>query len=307
MGAIQTVTGPVSPEELGVTLPHEHLFIDRAKTNGPDAYLVDLNLAVQEVNLFKESGGSTIVDVTTREIARNPAFLREVAERTGIHIVMGTGHYRHPFLDVAWMNSHPVDSVAEELISDIQFGVDGSGIRSGIIGEIGSNGEHVSAIEERSFRAAARAHLATGVTITTHAALYPVGHEQLDILFHEGVAASRIIVGHCDTVHNADYHVALAQRGVFVQFDTLHLCYQVPYDLDLRVGFVMNMVRAGFERSVLLSHDVCLRSHLTALGGQGYSFLRNVFLPRLREAGLSEAQVESLVTDNPRRALSGES
>jgi phosphotriesterase-related protein len=301
---IQTVTGPVGAADLGVTLPHEHLFIDRTLTGGTDSYLVDLELAVQEAQLFKESGGSTIVDCSTREIARNPVWLREVAQRTGVQVVMGTGHYRHPFLDNAWMDVHQVDEIAQELIDDIQTGVGDTGIRAGIIGEIGSNGEHVSAVEERSFRAAARAHQATGVTITTHAGIFPVGHEQLDILFHEGVPASRIVVGHCDTVNSPEYHVALAERGVFVQFDTLH--QQAAYDTDLRLRFVLNMVAAGHERKVLLSHDICLRSHLTALGGKGYSFLIKEFIPRLRAAGLSAAQVEQIVKDNPRRALSGE-
>lgn len=305
MTLVQSVTGTVDASELGVVLPHEHVFIDRYREYGLDAYLMDLELSVREVELFKAQGGSTLVDVTTEEIGRSPALLREVSERTGVHIVMGTGHYRRPFLDLEWMDTHTADDLAKELIHDLEEGVGTTGIRAGIIGEIGSNGPHVSAVEERSFRAAARAQRATGVSITTHAVLYPVGHEQVDILRDEGVPASRIVVGHCDTVDNAAYHASLAERGVFVEFDALHQCYDRAYDLDRRVKYVVDMVRSGFGRSVLLSHDVCLRSHLYALGGRGYAFIREVFVPKLLAAGLSEEDVRQLIVENPRRALCG--
>ncbi len=301
---IQTVTGPVAAADLGVTLPHEHLFIDRSRDYGADAYLGDVDLATREVELFRDAGGATIVDCTTREIARRPTWLREVSERTGVHIVMGTGHYRHPYLDTAWLDAHTIDQVAAELISDITDGAEGTDIRAGIIGEIGSNGPHISGVEERSFRAAARAHLATGVTISTHAALFPVGHDQLDILLHEGVSANRIIVGHCDTVNSSEYHVAIAKRGAYVQFDTLHI--QSEYDLARRVEFVLALVNEGLGGQLLLSHDICLRSHLTALGGKGYAYVIRGFAPRLRDAGVSEAQLTQILVDNPRRALSGE-
>lgn len=301
---IQTVTGGLDADQLGITLPHEHLFIDRSRDYGGDAYLGDVDLATREVALFKEAGGSTIVECTTRQIARQPAWLREVSERTGVHIVMGTGHYRHPYVDTAWLDAHSADQVAEEIISEIRVGVDGTAIRPGVIGEIGSNGPNISGVEERSFRAAARAQVATGLTVTTHAALFPVGNHQLDILLSEGVPANRIVVGHSDTIYSPEYHASLARRGAFVQFDTLHV--QTEYDLAKRVSFVVAFVEAGFAGQLLLSHDICLRSHLTVLGGKGYAFLLNEFVPRLVEAGLSESLITEILTDNPRRALTGE-
>jgi phosphotriesterase-related protein len=298
------VTGAISPSELGVTLPHEHIFIDRSRQYGLDAYLGDVELAVREVQLFKDAGGVSIVDCSTKEILRSPLWLREVSQRTGVNVVMGTGHYRHPYLDNDWMDAHAIDEIAQELIRDLDTGVGDTGIRAGVIGEIGSNGSQVSAIEERSFRAAARAHLATGASITTHAALFPVGHWQLDILLQEGVPAHRIVVGHSDTVASSEYHVSLAERGAFVQFDSLHV--QSEYDINRRVEFVLNMVKAGHGRRLLLSHDICLRSHLTTQGGKGYTFLLKEFIPRLLAAGLPAATAEEIIADNPRRALSGE-
>ena len=105
------------------------------------------------------------------------------------------------------------------MIGEVRNGVGSTGVRPGIIGEIGSNDDTVSEAEEKSFRAAARTHLATGLTITTHAAWFPVGLQQLDILEDEGVAASRVIVGHADGVPGPDYQLALARRGCYVELD----------------------------------------------------------------------------------------
>lgn len=302
---MQTVTGPCSADSLGVTLPHEHIFIDRSRDYGLDAFLCDETLAAQEVGEFARSGGGTIVDCTTEEIGRYPEGLVRLSESTGVRIVMGCGHYRRPYLDGDRLDRQTTDEVAAEIIAELRDGVGSTGIRPGVIGEIGSNGRYVAADEERSFRAAARAHLASGVTITTHAALFPVGLQQLDILVREGVPPSRVIVGHCDTVYDSDYHLELARRGCFVQFDTLHVAH--PYDLARRVGFVLELVHSGHGEQILLSHDICLRSHWSALGGPGYGFVLNDFLPRLRAAGLSDSEVDQIVRINPQRALSGES
>lgn len=298
------MTGPCRPQELGVTLPHEHLFIDRSRDYGLDAFLGDEGLATRELELFSRAGGGALVECSTAEIGRNPDALVSVSLATGVRVVMGCGHYRRPYIDSARLDRQTTDQVAEEIIAELREGVGHTGVRPGVIGEIGSNGPRVAADEERSFRAAARAHLATGVTITTHAALFPVGLEQLGILTHEGVPAPRVVIGHCDTVYDQEYHLELARRGCFVQFDTLHVSH--PYDLERRVAFVVALVASGHRDQVLLSHDICLRSHWTSLGGQGYTFLLSEFVPRLRAAGLTEADVEQIIRLNPQRALSGE-
>ncbi len=108
-----------------------------------------------------------------------PAALRRVSQATGISIVMGCGHYRDPYLDRDWFDRTPVEAIADELVRDITEGVRGTGIRAGVIGEIGADRGFISAAEERSFRAAARAHLRTGLTISTHAARWPAGIAQM--------------------------------------------------------------------------------------------------------------------------------
>jgi phosphotriesterase-related protein len=300
---VMTVTGPVAAQQLGVVLPHEHVFIDLVSEYRGNGLLNDEHLACEELRALRAAGGSTLVDLTLDEIGRDPAALRRVSEATGISIVMGCGHYRDPYLDRAWFDRTAVDAIAEELVRDITEGVSGTGVRAGIIGEIGADRGYISAAEERSFRAAARAHARTGLTINTHAARWPVGTAQLQLLAEEGVDPRRVIVGHTDSVPIPDYHLVLVRQGCYVSFDSIGT--GSPYDTDRAVDYVLDLVKAGFGAQILLSHDVCLRDHLRAAGGPGYAYLLTDFLPRLTAAGLDPEQVRSFVTDNPRMALTG--
>ncbi|HXL20415.1 MAG TPA: phosphotriesterase, partial [Streptosporangiaceae bacterium] len=265
--------------------------------------LNDEHLACQELGALKAAGGGTLVDLTPDEIGRDPAALRRVSEATGISIVMGCGHYRDPYLDRGWFDRTPVDAIADEIVRDITEGVRGTGVRAGIIGEIGADRRYISAAEERSFRAAARAHLKTGLTISTHAARWPVGLAQLKLLAEEGVDPGRVIVGHTDSVPIPGYHLALVEQGCYISFDSIGT--GSSYDTHRAVDYVLDLVRAGFGSQILLSHDVCLRDHLRATGGCGYAYLLTEFLPLLTAAGLDQEQVRAFVTDNPVAALAG--
>jgi predicted metal-dependent phosphotriesterase family hydrolase len=301
---IMTVTGPVSQDDLGVVLPHEHVFIDLVREYRGNGLLNDEHLARAELTALRQAGGGTLVDLTLDEIGRDPAALRRVSEATGVQIVMGSGHYRDPYLDRDWFDRMSADAIAEEISRDITEGVRDTGVRAGIIGEIGADRRYISAAEERSFRAAARAHQRTGLTISTHAARWPVGLDQLALLAEEGVDPRRVIVGHADSVPIPEYHLALAGQGCYISFDGIGTGSR--YDLDQAVRYLRNLVHSGFGDQILLSHDVCLRDHLRAHGGCGYGFLITGFLPMLAVAGLDEEQVRRFVTENPRAALTGE-
>ncbi|HEX9553040.1 MAG TPA: hypothetical protein VF983_07535 [Streptosporangiaceae bacterium] len=300
---VMTVTGPVGHDELGFVLPHEHVFIDLVREYRGSGLLNDEHLACQELGALKAAGGGTLVDLTPDEIGRDPAALRRVSEATGISIVMGCGHYRDPYLDRGWFDRTPVDAIADEIVRDITEGVRGTGVRAGIIGEIGADRRYISAAEERSFRAAARAHLKTGLTISTHAARWPVGLAQLKLLAEEGVDPGRVIVGHTDSVPIPGYHLALVEQGCYISFDSIGT--GSSYDTHRAVDYVLDLVRAGFGSHILLSHDVCLRDHLRATGGCGYAYLLTEFLPLLTAAGLDQEQVRAFVTDNPVAAIAG--
>jgi phosphotriesterase-related protein len=301
--SVMTVLGEVDATDLGLTLTHEHIYLDQLREYRRDGLLNDPALARSELEAFREAGGRTIVDCTSEGLGRDPLALRAIAERTGLHVVMGSGHYRRPYIDVDWLDRTSTNGIADAIVRDIEEGVQGTGVRAGIIGEIGHD-RSMSAVEERVFRAAARAHLRTGLTITTHAARWPVGPAQVELLRSEGVPAHRIIVGHCDTVPVEGYLEDLVAMGVYVQLDTVR--GQTEYDTAARVESVLRLFRAGLGRQVLVSHDVCLRSHLRAAGGTGYSYVPTVFRERLLAAGMSVAEIGTLLVDNPRAALTGE-
>jgi predicted metal-dependent phosphotriesterase family hydrolase len=300
---VMSVSGPVEASALGVVLPHEHVFADLVREYRGTGLLNDEHLARLELALLRDAGGRTLVDLTLDEIGRDPAALARVAEASGVTIIMGCGHYRDPYLNRDWFDRHAVDAIADEIVAEIEEGANGTGIRPGIIGEIGADKWYISATEERSFRAAARAHLRTGLTISTHAARWPVGVEQARLLAEEGVDPRRVIIGHADTVPIPEYHLSLARLGCFVCFDSIGT--GTEYDLSRAVDYVMALVRAGFSDQVLLSHDVFLRGHLRADGGPGYGFLLTDFLPMLVDAGLDAEEARSFVTRNPVHALTG--
>src|ERR1051325_1512856 len=185
MTKIHTALGQVDSRSLGITLPHEHIFVNLLLDNRAGGYLLDHELMVQELTAFKQVGGVTIVDVSDNELSHgaspdpagvvggrgriapyspghrdpmNALAVRRVAEETGLNIILGTGHYREPFYDLQWFNEHSVKEIAEFMVEDLENGIPGTEIRAGIIGEVGSDLWYISAAEERSFRAAARAH-----------------------------------------------------------------------------------------------------------------------------------------------------
>src|SRR5215471_11431701 len=302
MGQVMTVRGSVAAERLGRTLPHEHLLIDLARvTRNFDHLMHDVPLAILEAGHFRAAGGSTIVDLTNRNLGRDPRRLCTIAEQTGLNIVMGCGWYREPYYDREVFEKS-TNQLADEIVVDLLEGVDDSGIRAGVIGEIGSDDRlPISPAEERSFRAAARAHKQTGATISTHAAFSHVGLDQLDLLEEEGVNPARVIVGHAGHLPDPEYHEALARRGAWVQFDRIRGKHD--WDVQRYVELIQEFLHRGFLNRLLLSHDVCMLPHLHAYGGTGYDFILTGFAARLRVAGLSQSEMDTLTIDNPRAAF----
>lgn len=320
MGRIETVLGPVAVEELGVTLPHEHILVNMRDEAGPAGLLNDTEQARHELGLVRDLGARTVVELSGIEIRGDVRELRELSRSTGLHIVVGTAFYREPYYRDP-VRELSVDDLAGVLVRELVEGIDtsvvpaptqrfrddlpvGPPIRAGLIGELGWRGPHASPAEERCFRAAARAHEETGATISTHAARWPLGLEQLRILAEEGVPADRVVVGHCDTVADPDYHLAIAEAGAYVQFDTLSH-FPTPWHVDRRVGWILRLVEAGYGHRVLVSNDVCVLGNYTTNGGPGYGAVLTRLVPALEEAGLAPALVQRILTDNVHAALAG--
>ncbi|MGH3624587.1 MAG: hypothetical protein ACRDQ5_22840, partial [Sciscionella sp.] len=208
------------------------------------------------------------------------------------------------YLDRDWFDRTGTEQIAALMVRDLEEGFPGTGVRAGVIGEIGSERWYLSTAEERSFRAAALACRRTGAAITTHAFRWPVGIAQLDLLRSEGVDPARVIIGHCDTVPMPAYHAEIAARGAYVQFDTFHRCTD-ERELNLRIGYVLALVSAGHLDRILVSHDLFLGEHLARHGGLGLSFIPQRLPGLMVKAGLSTAQVDRILITNPASALTG--
>lgn len=349
--AVMTVQGPIDGEQLGVTLMHEHLLIDvsykwvqptevtlRALAEQPitlanlgylrrnigavkaNYRLDDVDTAAAEAFAFKREGGATIVDVSPVGIGRDPQALRAVSALAGINVVTCTGYYL--------ARSHPptvagadIEYLANEMITEIRDGIGHSGIRPGIIGEIGLGepmyaaghvGDEMHRDEEKVLRAAARAQLATGLPLTLHIYNYRpnrLAHLALDVLEQEGVALERVVVGHLDVRIDVEYAASVMDRGAYAEFDTFGIeayldtsLSEYPRDTE-RIAALRELISRGYVESLLVAHDVCTKMQLVAYGGWGYGHLSRHIEPRLKHAGVSADEIATIRVRNPRRLL----
>ena len=314
MSTVMSVTGPVSADQLGITSIHEHIYLDLSRhARGNASLLNNQELAYDELMMFKNAGGGTIVDQTTDGLRRSDhdilpvnhaVAVRDVAERTGLNVILGAGWYREPFYERRLYRAK-IDEIAEELVRDVNEGIDGTDVRAGVLGEIGSHFTWVSPVEERVFRAVARAHKQTGVTILTHTNAWSVGLDQLDILESEGADLRRVVIGHSQSHPYHEYHAEIVRRGAFVAFDGMGNVNE--FDHRQHLSLIKQMVDGGLIANLLLGHDVCFRPHFVAYGGKGYGYIASTLKGDLQGIGVTEDQYLQMTVDNPRRALSGDS
>jgi phosphotriesterase-related protein len=303
-----TVSGPMPPEKLGFTLPHEHTAIALWHVEKRWDYwelTADDELITEELRDFRRRGGSTLVDLTLDGVGRDPHRLRRLASTAGLNVVMGCGWYRGAHYPAeSRIDRRTVDDLAREIVGEFTDGVGDTGLRPGIIGEIGTDKPWVSALEERVHRAAARASLATGMAITTHGVQSAVGLAQLDLFRQEGVDPSRVVIGHADSHHDLDFYLAVLDAGANLEFDFLGHRFGVEETLEPRlVETIVELLERGYAAQLLLSQDVCHDRQLKAHGGFGYVYLQQHFLPTLRTAAVGEGEIKAMTIDNPARIL----
>ena len=355
-GKIQTVLGLIEPDDLGVTLCHEHIFLDGRgvfiePTNAADrvrAYLpitLDLPLehlgwinynflsnrdnlllgeedvAVKEVELYKRSGGNSIVELTPIGVGRDPDGLARVSRATGVHIVMGTAYYvnaLHP-RDVEAMSE---DEICNKFVSEVNVGVidlvKGGGVtrvgqipvRAGIIGEIGCTWPW-QANEKKVLRAAARAQRITGAPVSIH----PGRSEQaileaIDVLRDAGADLRHTIISHIErTITHFEVRKMVADAGCYIEYDEFMMESNYPLsDVDFpndyeRIKQIAELIDHGYVKQILLSHDMCTKTRLVTYGGLGYGHILNNIIPKMRRKGISEEQIQSMLVENPKRVL----
>ena len=288
-----------------------NVHLARAVAPIADNYVLgDEELAVRELMAFKNLGGGAVMDVTSIGLKRDPLALRRISERTGLHIVMGTGYYQrvyHPDNMDALTAAELTDIIVRDVNEGVHDGRTWTDVRAGIIGEIGINGGPLITNELKSMRAAARASRLTGAPVLIH--LGGIGAEKhtiLDIVEDEGVDLNHVVLGHCDDIaRDTAFTLELLARGVYVAFDNLGREPAVAKtSLTAEVAdSIPNYLDAGYEDRILLSHDICWKTSLKAYAGLGYTFIQEYFLPRLRELGASEVQVDKMMVENPARVL----
>ena len=340
-GYAQTVLGLVNAKDLGITMMHEHLLTElrdlfdepeepeeRILAHAPitietltrvhmnwagsldNLVLSDPDLAIKEVTLFKKAGGKTIVDVTNIGLGRNPKRLHYIAEQTGLNIIMGASYY-HASFHPPDMDDKDEDKICQEIVTDITEGVDNTGIRAGIIGEIGCSWPlHLN--EAKVLRASAQAQIKTGAPISIHPGPHPnTPFEIMDILEEAGAKKERVVMGHMERTGLNDHRLKdLAKRGCYLEFDWFGEVrptfpngrVDVPSDGE-RIKKIAFLISEGFGQQIVVSQDVCMKSRLVAYGGPGYGHITRYVRPWMRELGLSESNIEDLVVNNPSRIL----
>ena len=319
VGEVMTVRGPVAPTDVGITTMHDHVFLDSSVWWLPESFEspelteapmeirsaglarwnalgirdnlildpADYELQAQEVADFVDAGGSCVVDVTCEGLSPEPALLRRLSERLDLHIVAGCGFYvdrAHPI----WIHTADVSAAAAFIVDQIRDGLDGTSVRPGIIGEIGTS-DPPTADEEKVLRAAAQAGVATGLTVSVHlTAPGAHGARVVEVLAEEGLDPSRIVLGHMDEVLDRRYHLDCLRLGAVVEFDTFGFegyfarLWKTPSDAE-KMSALVGLLDDGFEAQLVLGHDVALKCQLKRFGGLGYDHIPKRIAPTLTE------------------------
>ncbi len=324
MTYVQTVLGRVAPEELRFTLPHEHVicdstlcrsYRDRLKKPpwGTYMWFDDIDVMTEELTKFREDGGGAVVDVTCHGWGRDPLALRALSERSGVHLVACTGFYVEDCMP-SWVGAKTVEQLADWVVREIEVGCNArlSGevtrVRAGII-KTSVSRSGFSHNELKGLKAVARAHLKTGIPLTSHnsgSIRYEleggnIGTEMLDLLEEEGIDPEAVIVGHTDENVDIRNLVKLAQRGSWVQFDTIG---KEHYLLDeTRADLAVTLKERGLLGHLLLSQDRNRKLMLRKYGGPGYSDIINRFIPLLLDKGLTDEDIKKVTAENPSKAL----
>lgn len=285
----------------GITLMHEHVIIDLSHEKGlDDCFFNDYDSIVEEFKSLYNYGVRNIVDVTTDGMGRNPEYVNQVEAATGINIISSTGFYQDKFLP-KFVDEHSVDEIAEFFISEIRNGIENSGRFANIIGEIGTSKNLMTERERKVFEAAIITHLETGCKITTHCTLGTFGHEQVEFFKERNVDLNNVVIGHVDLTGDYEYIKWMLDQGVYVEFDTIGKNNYMPD--TTRVDILLKLQNDGLLDKVFFSLDITRKSNLKRNGGIGYVYIFEVFIPMLKEAGITDENLDKILRLNPIKFL----
>lgn len=299
---VQTVLGKIPYDQLGVCACHEHLYVDLSRIKkDEDTRLQDLDLVIDDLQLFKRLGGESIIEVTNDGMGRDVTKLQEISRRLNLHIVASTGCYKDPFIPdgkLMWNR----EQLADWMISEIEEGIEGTGIKPGVIGEIGSSLNEFKPIEIEMFHGAIQAAKQSGLPLSTHTTLGTCALEQVEMFQKENLPLDQVIIGHQDLNTSDGIVLEVLESGAFVALDTIGKTnYRSDED---RLASLIAFIGKGYEDQILLSSDLTRKSHLSAFGGQGYDVVLRTFIPALRRKGVTENLINKLLVKNPQKAFS---
>lgn len=343
-GKAQTVLGPVEPSRLGRTMMHEHIVIQMphvAKApsepaaqaefyapltlatlgrirfggiaNCDNCNLTDAATATAELRRYCTSGGRTIVDATSIGIGRDPVALAQIARTAGLNIVMGCSYY----VEENYPADHRVPEateaeLAERIVGELMHGVGKTGVRPGLIGEVGCSWP-ITATEIKVLRASARAQRSTGAPLMVHPGRHGEAPFQIvDILRAAGADLSRTVLCHIDrTIAGKPALRRLAATGCIIELDLFgsegsYYAWSLPIDMPndaARINLLQWLIAEGFGRQLVVSHDICFKDKLAAYGGHGYAHILENVVPLMRRKGMDEESIAAMLVDTPRRLL----
>lgn len=296
---IQTVLGEIRPEELGVTLCHEHLAVNLSTVrNDPDSVFTDSPLIRDEVLKAKSLGVQSFIEVSCNDMGRDVRALQQLSKATGVHIVCATGFY----LDVYhpdWVRNGTIEEIQAQFVHDLTEGIDDTGIKAGVIGEVAGEADRLTESETKVLSAAARAGAHCGCAVTTHCQMGKMGLEQSALLQKNGQNPEKIVLGHLDLANDMEYYREVLKTGVNIAFDT---CGKIAYLADeIRADNLCRLLDEGWGGHIMLSNDISRKSYLTANGKFGYTAVLGRVVPMLKNRGVTEADLNKLLVANPAR------
>jgi len=336
-GRVQTVLGPVAPDAIGPTLMHEHLICDvtppeLAALDGTEPLITlenvfdiryewgvnhlgnhrlnDEAMAVAELARLRQAGGTALVEVSGTGLRPNPAALARIARASGIHVIAGCGPYIESYL-APKEREKSADRIAQDLVAALTTGYGDSGVRAGIIGEIGCSWPWTEA-ERRAMQGAVLAQQQTGAAITVHPGRHVTApFEIANFVAAAGGDPSRLIIGHLDrTLLDSDDALRLAETGVVLEYDFFGIesSYYPFQDIDLpndgqRLRMIRHLVDRGHVGQILLSQDICTRTRLVTFGGHGYGYLFRRIIPLMRKRGFTDDDIITMTIATPARLL----
>lgn len=280
----------------GITYMHEHVTIDLSGIKKDlDCRLDAFDETVEEFKELRKKGVTTILDVTNRGMGRNLEYALKVQEKSGVKIIFSTGYYKEPFLPEEVYNVSEKELIGI-MVKEIVEGIEGSGIKAEVIGEIGTSKGAITPIERKLLAAGARAQTETGRPVSTHTTLGTLGLEQIEILKENGADLNKVIIGHVDLSGDIDYILKLIDAGVYVAFDTIGKINYMPE--EKRLSMLKEICKRGLSDRVVMSMDITRKSHLKIRGGLGYSYLLDTFIPYIKENGINEKDIENMLINN---------